>query len=81
MRFYGRIKRRRQSLFLLGCTCLSMTSRAMLCRPRLSIDADCCRIFEKAASGAGWDRPELHHMLDKLRDGDVVVVWKLDRLS
>ena len=28
-----------------------------------------------------WDRPELHRMLDQLREGDVVVVWKLDRLS
>ncbi len=26
-------------------------------------------------------RPELHRLLDQLRDGDTVVVWKLDRLS
>jgi DNA invertase Pin-like site-specific DNA recombinase len=39
------------------------------------------RIFEEAASGGRWDRPELHRMLDQLREGDVVVVWKLDRLS
>jgi DNA invertase Pin-like site-specific DNA recombinase len=44
-------------------------------------DAGCCRIFEEAASGARWDRPELHRMLDQLREDDVVVVWKLDRLS
>ena len=30
---------------------------------------------------ASWDRPELHRMLDHLREGDTVVVWKLDRLS
>ena len=41
----------------------------------------CRRIFEEAASGGRWDRPELHRLLDQLRDGDVVVVWKLDRLS
>ncbi|MEP2474060.1 MAG: recombinase family protein [Paracoccaceae bacterium] len=41
----------------------------------------CERIFEERASGGRWDRPELHRMLDQLRDGDVVVVWKLDRLS
>ena len=35
----------------------------------------------QAASGGRWDRPELHRMLDQLREGDVVVVWKLDRLS
>jgi DNA invertase Pin-like site-specific DNA recombinase len=43
--------------------------------------AGCRRIFEEAASGGRWDRPELHRMLDQLRDGDVVIVWKLDRLS
>lgn len=39
------------------------------------------RIFTEQASGGRWDRPELHHLLDQLRPGDVVVVWKLDRLS
>ena len=34
-----------------------------------------------SASGGRWDRPELHRMLDQLREGDTVVVWKLDRLS
>ena len=41
----------------------------------------CRRIFEEAASGGRWDRPELHRMLDQLRAGDTIVVWKLDRLS
>jgi hypothetical protein len=40
-------------------------------------DTGCGRIFEEAASGGRWDRPELHRMLDQLREGDVVVVWKL----
>ena len=33
--------------------------------------------------GLWWplDRPELQRLLDHLRAGDVVVVWKLDRLS
>jgi Resolvase, N terminal domain len=43
--------------------------------------AGCRRIFEEAASGGRWDRPELHRLLDQLREGDTVVVWKLDRLS
>jgi len=43
--------------------------------------AGCRRLFEEAASGGRWDRPELHRMLDQLREGDTVVVWKLDRLS
>ena len=43
--------------------------------------AGCRRLFEEAASGGRWDRPELHRMLGHLREGDTVVVWKLDRLS
>lgn len=39
------------------------------------------RIFTEQASGGRWDRPELHRLLDHLRRGDVLVVWKLDRLS
>jgi DNA invertase Pin-like site-specific DNA recombinase len=41
----------------------------------------CRRLFEEAASGGRWDRPELHRLLDQLREGDTLVVWKLDRLS
>jgi DNA invertase Pin-like site-specific DNA recombinase len=43
--------------------------------------AGCERIFEEKASGGRWDRPELHRLLDHLRPGDVLTVWKLDRLS
>lgn len=43
--------------------------------------AGCERIFHERASGGRWDRPELARLVDQLRDGDVVVVWKLDRLS
>ena len=43
--------------------------------------AGCRTLFEEAASGGRWDRPELHRMLDQLRDSDTVVVWRLDRLS
>lgn len=43
--------------------------------------AGCTRIYEERASGGRWDRPELHRLLDHLREGDTVVVWKLDRLT
>lgn len=39
------------------------------------------RVYSETASGGRWDRPELHRMIDQLREGDIVVVWKLDRLS
>lgn len=43
--------------------------------------ADCERIYEEKASGAKEDRIQLHAMLMALRKGDVLVVWKLDRLA
>jgi DNA invertase Pin-like site-specific DNA recombinase len=43
--------------------------------------AGCEVVFHEKASGGRWDRPELHRVLDQLNKGDVVVVWKLDRLS
>jgi len=41
----------------------------------------CSRIFEEKISGAKTDRPELLRLLDHLREGDVVVVTRLDRLA
>jgi hypothetical protein len=39
------------------------------------------KIYKEHASGGRWDRLRLHAMIEHLREGDVVVVWKLDRLS
>ena len=41
----------------------------------------CERIYREKASGGRWDRPDQHRLLDQMRKGDVLVVWKLDRLS
>lgn len=53
--------------------------------PSLQLDAltaaGCGRIYEERASGAQRDRAELKAALDYMRDGDVLVVWKLDRLA
>lgn len=43
--------------------------------------AGCERIFLERASGAKAGRPELEKLLSALRDGDEVVVAKLDRIS
>jgi DNA invertase Pin-like site-specific DNA recombinase len=43
--------------------------------------AGCERVFEDTISGAKADRPGLAAALAYLRDGDVLAVWRLDRLG
>lgn len=44
-------------------------------------DANCEKIYEEVVSGAKSDRPIFNAVLKQLRDGDTLVVWKLDRLG
>ena len=44
-------------------------------------EASCRGTFEEKVSGAKRDRPELARMLDQIRENDVVVVTRLDRLA
>jgi len=54
-------------------------------KPELQLDAltatGCERVFEEKASGAQRDRPQLKAAIDYMREGDTLVVWKLDRLA
>lgn len=43
--------------------------------------AGCERVFEDTVSGAKAERPGLTAALAYLRDGDVLAVWRLDRLG
>lgn len=43
--------------------------------------AGCKEIFREVVSGAKTERVELNRLLQKLRKGDVLIVWKLDRLG
>ena len=43
--------------------------------------AGCTKFFEDVLSGAREDRPGLEEALEYLREGDTLVVWKLDRLG
>ena len=43
--------------------------------------AGCKRIFEDKISGSRAERPGLAKALDMMREGDTLVVWKLDRLG
>lgn len=41
----------------------------------------CSKIFEEKKSGTNTDRPELKRCLEYVREGDTLVVTKLDRLA
>ncbi len=43
--------------------------------------AGCEKIYQDIASGARTERPALNEMINHLRPGDVLVIWKLDRLG
>jgi len=43
--------------------------------------AGCKKIFQEKISGTKWERPELHKMLGIIDKGDIVIVWRLDRLA
>ena len=53
--------------------------------PQLQRDAlqqaGCEQVFEERITGTKRERPELQACLRTLRDGDTLVVWKLDRLA
>lgn len=41
----------------------------------------CDKIFSEKITGTKTERPQLKELLNQLRQGDLVVVWKLDRLA
>ena len=47
----------------------------------LAAGCDPKHLYTDIASGARTDRPTLEQLLDPLRPGDTLVVWKLDRLG
>ena len=66
---------------LIGYARVSTNQQDTLAQVAALKAAKCERIFREQASGGRWDRPELHRLLDQLRTRDILVVWKLDRLS
>src|SRR3990167_8561212 len=43
--------------------------------------AGCVQIHEEIASGAKTERPVLDEIMRNIREGDTLVIWKLDRLG
>ena len=65
----------------IGYARVSTTDQSM----DLQVDAlqqvECQKIYREVVSGAQAHRPVLEELLENLRPGDVLVIWKLDRLG
>src|SRR5574343_840870 len=71
----------RRQMALIGYARVSTAEQDTALQTDALRNAGCERVFEDTASGAKADRPGLADALAYLRDGDVLVVWRLDRLG
>jgi len=66
---------------LIGYARVSTTDQNILLQKEALKQSGCSHIFEDKISGTRINRPGLDKALEMLRDGDTLIVWKLDRLG
>ena len=66
---------------IVGYARVSTTDQDLTIQRQQLTAAGCSKLFEEKESGAKGDRPQLAAMLAYVRDGDVLVITKLDRLA
>jgi DNA invertase Pin-like site-specific DNA recombinase len=66
---------------LIGYARVSTTDQTLDLQKDALEKADCSRIFTDTASGAKTERTGLDEAMSHLREGDTLVVWRLDRLG
>ena len=66
---------------LLGYARVSTDDQDLALQRRALRETGCRRLYEEKLSGVRRDRPELGRLLDQVREGDVLVVTRLDRLA
>src|SRR5215218_5779058 len=71
----------RDASMLLRYARVSTDDQDLALQRRALREAGCRRLYEEKLSGARRDRPELARLLDQVREADVLVVTRLDRLA
>jgi DNA invertase Pin-like site-specific DNA recombinase len=66
---------------LIGYARISTTDQTLALQHDALTAAGCTKIFTDTASGSRTDRPGLDEALRFAREGDTLVVWRLDRLG
>jgi DNA invertase Pin-like site-specific DNA recombinase len=66
---------------LIGYARVSTVDQTLALQQDALEKAGCARIFTDTASGAKAERKGLDEAIDHLREGDSLVVWRLDRLG
>ena len=66
---------------LIGYARVSTQDQSLELQRQALSQAGCQKVFEDHVSGAQTERPGLAKAWETLREGDTLVVWKLDRLG
>ena len=66
---------------LIGYARVSTQDQSLDLQREALTEAGCQKVFEDKISGSRAERPGLAKTLEMLREGDTLVVWKLDRLG
>jgi DNA invertase Pin-like site-specific DNA recombinase len=66
---------------LIGYARVSTQDQSLELQREALVKAGCQKVHEDKVSGTRTDRPGLAKAMELLREGDTLVVWKLDRLG
>jgi DNA invertase Pin-like site-specific DNA recombinase len=77
----GLLQHRRRASVKIGYARVSTQDQKLDLQLKSLKTAGCQKIFREKVSGFNRQRPEFQRMLDQIRPGDIIIVWRLDRLA